>query len=112
MIVYTIFKFQFNFGTLFKVTFEEQASCSSPITLGEPVAKKSRISNVGGTELLSHSVPHIDGVDDEPEMIGKIWASQYRQLSPEQQLYAKKQIDDILYYGRLSKLSPGVAEEF
>ncbi|XP_071057023.1 uncharacterized protein [Onthophagus taurus] len=76
---------------------------STQVTPSRP--KKQKLSNERN-EFLKKAVKYLDTLNDVAEMLGKVWASQYRKLSVEQQLYAKKHIDDILYHGRLSKLGP------
>lgn len=42
---------------------------------------------------------------DDADIQGKSWASQYRQLSLEQQIHVKKRIDDIFYEARIQNLT-------
>lgn len=42
--------------------------------------------------------------ESEAEILGKMWAFEYMKLKPEQQIHAKKWINEILYEGRLENL--------
>lgn len=44
------------------------------------------------------------GITDEAALFGQTWACQFRKLSPQQKLFAKKAIDEILVLGQLNAL--------
>lgn len=48
---------------------------------------------------------------DDSDIQGKSWASQYRQLTAEQQIRVKKKIDDIFYEARLENLKSPKTEQ-
>ncbi|XP_055373858.1 uncharacterized protein LOC129607135 [Condylostylus longicornis] len=42
---------------------------------------------------------------DEADIFSQTWAVMYRKLSADQQMYAKKAIDEVLFFGQLGKLA-------
>lgn len=54
--------------------------------------------------ILKEAVEKMNNVKDEAAIFAESWAISYRKLSPTQQLFAKKAIDDILILGQLSLL--------
>ncbi|BFF94068.1 uncharacterized protein DMAD_11787 [Drosophila madeirensis] len=63
-----------------------------------------------GAELLRKAVAHVDNISakktrDDADIFVEGWAVMYRQMSKEQQLFAKKGIDELLMQGQLNMLT-------
>ena len=56
------------------------------------------------TKLLSMACERLEKPPSDAQIIAKGWGIEYAKISGNQQLYAKKFIDDILYEGRLGNL--------
>ena len=56
------------------------------------------------TKLLSMACERLEKLPSDAQIIAKGWGVEYEKMSANQQLYAKKFIDDILFEGRLGNL--------
>ncbi|BES88964.1 Alcohol dehydrogenase transcription factor Myb/SANT-like [Nesidiocoris tenuis] len=56
------------------------------------------------TRLQSLTCERLENPSSDAQIIAKSWAIEYGKMSPNQQLFAKKFIDDILFEGRLGNL--------
>ncbi|KAH8280801.1 hypothetical protein KR054_004549, partial [Drosophila jambulina] len=79
------------------------------VFISRPKAAPKR-KNDGGAEFLEKAVAHLDNMNtkkprDDADIYAEGWAVTFRQLSKEQQLYAKKGIEEILLQGRLNMLT-------
>ncbi|XP_023291317.2 uncharacterized protein LOC111674872 [Lucilia cuprina] len=75
--------------------------------------KMSKKSTTADTriELLKKAVDHLESsakitkVEDEANTYANGWAYMYKQMNPNQQLFAKRAIEEILILGRFNKLN-------
>ncbi|XP_018800660.1 PREDICTED: uncharacterized protein LOC108976184 [Bactrocera latifrons] len=59
------------------------------------------------TEFLKKATEHLGTSKkqvDEAETYAKAWACMFRQMKPEQQLFAKQAVDEVMLLGRFGKL--------
>lgn len=84
---------------------ENQAQVYSESILSPGTVKESHECSSKHTQDIVKYLLEKQLTQDDSDIQGKSWASQYRQLSTEQQLRVKKKIDDILYEARIENLN-------
>ncbi|XP_055910353.1 uncharacterized protein LOC129944732 [Eupeodes corollae] len=71
----------------------------------EQPPKKAKTKNDGSQELISLVRKRLQEPKNEFEQISAAWAVDLQRMEPEQQLFAKKAINDILFEGRMGTLN-------
>lgn len=69
----------------------------------EPPQKKSKKSNTSA-ELISLACQRLQHPPSEYEKIALAWAVELQKMQPQQQLFAKKAINEILFEGQMGTL--------
>lgn len=77
-------------------------SCRSP-DIPEPPKKRIALSRED--PLVKFSCDHLKAAEDDATILAKGWSTQYNQLSMEQQIFARKIISDVFFYGCLGRLN-------
>ncbi|KAL5286636.1 hypothetical protein ACFFRR_007948 [Megaselia abdita] len=89
---------------------ESVFSYSDPLLYNEEnnqllqIPEEKRPNNMKSTEDIVKFLLEKQFSQDDADIQGKSWASQYRQLSLDQQIHIKKRIDDIFYEARIENL--------
>ncbi|ETN67644.1 hypothetical protein AND_000535 [Anopheles darlingi] len=78
-----------------------QPTCSKQPTLNESSRESEESKRA---KLLSLAYKRLTNPPSENELLVKSWLADYEKLSPDQQLYAKKFINDVLFEGQLGNL--------
>lgn len=79
------------------------ARTTSATTGGTKGSKRKDISS-RQNKLLNLACEHLQKSNDEYENIASTWANELKKMNPDQQIYAKRAINEILFEGQLSTL--------
>ncbi|XP_039967910.1 uncharacterized protein LOC120779628 [Bactrocera tryoni] len=85
------------------ISSDEEEEVSVPVQS----LKKFKKGATERTEFLKKATEHLETSKkqlDEAEIYANAWACMYRQMKPEQQLFAKQAVDEVMLLGRFGKL--------
>lgn len=71
--------------------------------VSEPPKKKIALSKED--PLVKITCDHLKEADDDAAILARGWYTQYNQLSMDQQIFARKIISDVFFYGCLGRLN-------
>ncbi|KAF5304243.1 hypothetical protein FQA39_LY09770 [Lamprigera yunnana] len=77
-------------------------SCANRKNNGPPQKKRRKVDE--SAELISLAQKHLQEPQTEFDKIASAWAVELQKMKPQQQLFAKKAINDILFEGQMGSL--------